>query len=215
MIVSAPSSISTIIVNLSDVLIRGIDDNLMTNLARGNYAIEFKPVKQSAFCDPAALDVLTQASKGLSGSGDDYLKAVIKSGNWKISPDDLRNAVLQNFRDEVPGMRALLHELRNKGLSLILESNHLREWIEEIDAAHPFLTNIFRRRFLSFETGRLNKSAEAFEKIAASAEKSPSECLYVGNSKNSCEAAERAGMKAFHFQDANQLRAVLVDLNLI
>ena len=209
-----PARPSIIIFNLSDVVTRGIDDALLEELSSGTFGITFSPIKESVFCDPAALDVFNQAAKGLGASGDDYLKAVIDAGKWKISLGDLRKAVLERLHHEVPGMKELLQELKRKGFRLVLESNHIAEWVADIRRHHTFLDNVFEHQVFSFETGRLNKDAGAFEAMATSLGITPAECLYVGNSEKSGSAARVSGMRAIHFTAVAALRRELTAMEV-
>lgn len=206
------TAISTIIVNLSDVVIRGIDDGLMKELANRGQGIEFKPVKESAFCDSAALTAFAEAATSPRGCGERYLEAVIAAGNWKISKGELRNALLEACGHEVAGMKALLEELKHRGYHLILESNHIREWIDDIKCRHRYLDAVFDDQVFSFDTGQFNRDSGAFSAIAARSHTEPAACLYIGNSARACQAAENAGMQAIMFTDAVELRQRLADL---
>ena len=207
MTVAAQPSISTIILNLSDTVVAGIPGVESRLSSRHGIAPE---TVIPAFCHPsveeACLGMLPEAA---------YLEKVIESGKWSISPDELRQELFENFRSVVEGMPELLEELSQRGFSLILESNHLREWINQIETIHPFLVEVFEQRVFSFETGQLNKTPAAFAAIAARIERPPAECLYIGNSSTSCEAAEAAGMQVILFHNASELRKCLAELNLI
>ena len=205
--VAAQPSTSTIILNLSDTVVAGIPGVESRLSSRFGIAPE---TVIPAFCHPSVEDACLG---NLSDTA--YLEKVIENGKWSISTDELRQELFENFRSVVEGMPELLEELSQQGFSLVLESNHLREWINHIETIHPFLAKVFEHRVLSFETGQLNKTPAAFAAIAARIHRLPAECLYIGNSSTSCEAAEAAGMHAILFHSASELRQCLAELILI
>jgi 2-haloacid dehalogenase len=127
----------------------------------------------------------------------------------------LKNAIFRNFENVMEGMPGLLHELAQQGYDLILESNHLPTWIEHILEIHPFLLTTFPQRSFSFETGRLNQDDGALAAIASRFGKTPSECVYISNSRNSVSVARASGMNAIHFTDAASLRQDLTNMHVL
>jgi HAD superfamily hydrolase (TIGR01509 family) len=107
----------------------------------------------------------------------------------------------------LPGVRAILRALRGR-VPTYLASNY-PIWIEELRVTHA-LDALFDGVFASHQL-RVRKPAAAFyARMLDAIALPPEEILFVDDRAANCEAAERAGMQAHHFVDAEGLRAHLV-----
>lgn len=108
----------------------------------------------------------------------------------------------------LPGIEALLDELRQNGVGLYIASNY-PIWIEEVRASFEL-----DRRFdgiVASHHVRCRKPAPAFfEALFAHMKEAPHDALFVDDRKENCDGAEKAGMPAHVFTSAEALRKRLV-----
>ena len=190
-----PSSISTIIFDLSEVLITGLLD------------IE-KPLARRLGVPPDGLfaafggQPLTDLFRGRL-TEDAYVSQLIAGQQWDISMDEMKSLIRQNFRRKIPGMENLVHGLAGK-FDLILLSDHAREWAAHIKMIHPFL-EVFGSQFYSFQIGQTKSDPSTFTKVLSVTAKRPEECLFIDDWVGNIAAAEKAGIKGIQFVNADNL----------
>lgn len=108
----------------------------------------------------------------------------------------------------LPGIEALLDELRAGGVALYVASNY-PVWIEEVRATFG-LDDRFDAVIASHHLRCRKPSPEFFEGLFARVKEPPEVGLFVDDRRENCDAAERAGMPAHVFSSAEALRARLV-----
>lgn len=107
----------------------------------------------------------------------------------------------------LPGVEALLGELREAGVEMHALSNY-PIWFEMIEQRLG-LSRFLEWTFVSCQTGVRKPDAAAYLGAAAQLGRSPQQCLFVDDRVPNCDAAEAVGMPALRFTDAATLRAAL------
>jgi FMN hydrolase / 5-amino-6-(5-phospho-D-ribitylamino)uracil phosphatase len=113
----------------------------------------------------------------------------------------------------LPGVEALLTELRAAGIEMHAVSNY-PVWFELIEQRLG-LSRYLEWSFVSCRTGVRKPDADAYLGAARRLGRAPGECLFVDDRSSNCAAAEALGMPALEFVDAAQLRADLIARGLL
>jgi hypothetical protein len=69
---------------------------------------------------------------------NEYFQKIIDENKWEISIREMKKIVRNNFDIEIQDMPNFIYEL-SKHNSLILYSDHAREWVSYIKEKHSFL----------------------------------------------------------------------------
>jgi HAD superfamily hydrolase (TIGR01509 family) len=140
---------------------------------------------------------------------DQYLALILEQQGWEIPAAELKQVIRRNFHTPVPGMWELLRRLSGR-YDLALLSDHVREWVEYIQGAHPGLA-VFRRQFYSFELGQLKSEPAVFQQVLSALDCTAAECLFVDDNLVNLDAAENAGVKGVRFLSADGLKEELAE----
>jgi FMN hydrolase / 5-amino-6-(5-phospho-D-ribitylamino)uracil phosphatase len=108
----------------------------------------------------------------------------------------------------LPGIEAILDELRAAGVALYVASNY-PIWIEELRATFA-LDDRFDAVIASHHLRCRKPSPEFFAGLFTHVAERPDAGLFVDDRRENCDAAVRAGMPAHLFSTAEALRARLV-----
>ena len=98
--------------------------------------------------------------------------------------------------------------------TLILLSDHAREWIEYIEEYHRFLTK-FSARMYSFETGHLKNVTHNFQKLLTDLNILSGSCLFIDDRKENIAVADQCGIKGILFKDQDQLIGELREFGVV
>ena len=142
-------------------------------------------------------------------SEDAYLEYVIRRQGWQVEVDAVKRLIRQNFHHKVPGMQAVLERLAGQ-VPLVLLSDHAREWVEYIQAVHPFLA-LFDRIFYSYEIKSTKRSPESFRHVLAAIDCAPQDCIFVDDSPINVAVAAELGINAIQFTSAAELNEKLLE----
>ncbi|OPX26385.1 MAG: hypothetical protein B1H05_02385 [Candidatus Cloacimonas sp. 4484_140] len=188
-------TITHIIFDLSEVLIRGLVgiDNEVGKLIGNqsdNLLRKFGGEDLRALCRNEIIE-------------DDYLKKIITKEKWSCSPDELKRVIRNNFHHIIGEMDELVAELSKK-YSLILLSDHAKEWINYIEGYHDFLNHFSYRKY-SFDTGHLKYEIHNFKILLNDLNIPSSSCLFIDDRKENIETAQQCGIKGILFKDQDQL----------
>ena len=203
--IAVPTEIKTIIFDPSEVLISGllgVEERLSVRLGQ-------PPAK---ILSALGGDRLIQLFQGKL-SEETFLDLAIREGCWKITLDELKQAIRSNFERKVAGMEGLLRRLAEQ-YELVLVSDHAKEWVQHIHELHPHL-GIFPRRIYSFETGRVKQEPVTFERLLESIHRRSDECVFIDDNSVNVECARKNGIFAFQFTDAAALRNDLEGAGLL
>jgi len=191
--------IKYLIFDLSEVLIRGI------------LGVEEKLSRKLHIPEKNILDSFS--SKDLDRlclgeiSETEYLRKIIESQNWSISISQLKIIIRDNFKIEISQMVDFVKQLK-KRYTLILLSDHCREWIEYIEGYHSFL-EIFFRKYYSYEIRTLKSDHLTFLNILRENKMQPEEIVFIDDNVLNLKTAEKLYIKSVLFQNYQQLRKEL------
>jgi HAD superfamily hydrolase (TIGR01509 family) len=140
-------------------------------------------------------------------SEEEYLNALISQHGWHISSRRLMEIIRRNFHEAVPGMDEVLKRL-SESFSLVLLSDHAREWILYIEANYDFF-DLFLRRFYSFELNSTKIQPSTFVTVLERLTVRPAQCLFIDDHERNIEVARSVGIRAIRFTGVERL---LLDL---
>jgi HAD superfamily hydrolase (TIGR01509 family) len=187
-----------LIFDLADTLVGGL--NLMTGPASQRLG-----VPEESIIPALVGDSLTALLEGKS-TEKEYWEAILSQNDWRASSLELGDLVREAFGQEVPGMPELVARLTD--YTLVLLSDHAREWMQFIDQQHDFL-KIFDFRFISFEMKQTKRAVETFHHVASELKTSPGNCLFVDDLQGNIDRASAAGYDALRFTTTEALRLEL------
>lgn len=187
--------ITHLIFDLSEVLIRGlvgIDDKLgeLLGIKSDNLLIKFGGENLRELCK----NEITE---------NDYLRNIITTEKWNCSLKELKQIIRNNFHHVIGEMDELISEL-SKRYSLILLSDHAKEWINYIEGYHKFL-KYFSYRNYSFKTGHLKYEIHNFKILLNDLNIPSDSCLFIDDRKENIETAQHCGITGIVFKDQEQL----------
>jgi HAD superfamily hydrolase (TIGR01509 family) len=136
-------------------------------------------------------------------SEEEYLNALISRNGWEISPSRLMEIIRRNFHEAVPGMSDVLKKLSER-FSLVLLSDHAREWILYIEAHYGFF-NLFREKFYSFELNSTKIQPSTFLTVIEKLKVKSEECLFIDDNERNVVVAKSLGMRAIRFTGVDRL----------
>jgi putative hydrolase of the HAD superfamily len=143
---------------------------------------------------------------------DDYLRAKLKRERWRVPLRILKAVIRRNFRREEEGMVSLVESLSSR-YSVVLVSDHVREWVEYIEKIHPFLQKLDRRIY-SFDIGKTKDDPSCFPAVLSMLEKNGSECVFVDDTPVNVENARLAGIHGIVFRGREALEAEFSTLGI-
>lgn len=112
------------------------------------------------------------------------------------------------FTNEIPGMVALMTELKEKGYRLLGLSNwHTKVW--DIMKKFPRIFGLLDGYLISHQVHLIKPHKEIFEAFCKEFEVKPDECVFIDDKQKNVDGAKAAGMQAILFKDAKQLKADL------
>lgn len=113
----------------------------------------------------------------------------------------------------LPGVKALLEELREGGVQMHALSNYPR-WYELLDEKLG-VSDYLEWTFVSCHTGVRKPHPRAYLGPVEHLGCAPEELLFVDDREQNCAGAREVGLHAHRFEDVASLRACLVELRLL
>jgi FMN phosphatase YigB (HAD superfamily) len=187
--------ISTVIFDLSEVLIAGllgIEAPLSSRLAVSPDSVLrafAHPSREPLFCGEI--------------SEEEYLDNVLSTAGWDIPPREVKAVIRRNFHRKVAGTDEVLTALAGSA-TLVLLSDHAREWVEYIHEVHPFL-QVFDHRSYSFDLGQTKSISSTFQMVLDTLGTKPGECLFVDDMQANVDRARLIGIRGVCFSTARAL----------
>jgi putative hydrolase of the HAD superfamily len=140
---------------------------------------------------------------------DEYWNGVIAEGGYSLPAGAFKNIVRKNFHKEVPGAKEILEVLKQKGYSIGLLSDHVREWVAYIEPRFSFL-GLFDATCYSFEIGVTKESPQSFAAALERMSADPETTLFIDDHQANLDVAKTAGIGHVHrFVDAAGLEREL------
>lgn len=199
--------IKNIIFDLSEVIISGYHG--IENLIEENTDVsakEFYKRKQET------MDVFFDAMRG-KYSEDEYLDILLNETNWNITKKDLKKLIRKNLNVPVKGTLEIVKNLTEE-YNLILLSDHIKEWMDYIFENNLEL-NIFKKKYFSYEYGKLKSDEGCFEYVLKDANINASETLFIDDYENNVEMAKRSKIAGILFKSAEDLEKELENRNIL
>lgn len=137
-------------------------------------------------------------------SEEEYWRRTAAEYDWPLSVSFLKQAVRDNFT-EIPGTRAIIEDLRTRGVRLGLLSVHAREWVDYCQQRFRY-HELFDARAYSFEAGVSKPDLRAYQEVVERLSVFPSGCVYIDDQEENLQVPRKMGMHAIRFHDAAQLR---------
>jgi len=144
---------------------------------------------------------------------DKYWEEVIKKAEWKIEVSTLKKIRRESF-DEIKGTKAIIRELKKRGLKLGLLSSFTKEWAEFVREKFDY-EKYFDETLYSYQTGNVKPEKIFYETIFKKLNVRPENCLYIDDKKKYLKPAEELGMKVFLFNSPKDLIKKLQKINLL
>lgn len=185
----------TIIFDLSDVLIKGLEG------VEYSLAAYLKLPIEQVFNQLFQFDY-REFWLGHITEGELFAKLIAKYG-WNISPKELRRIIYDNFR-EISGTRNLISDLKLTH-TLILLSVNPREWAEYFEKKYNY-ENLFHHVHYSYEIGYTKREPQSFLFILEKYQLDPKDVLLIDDSTRNINVARSVGMDGIKFISATQMR---------
>lgn len=192
--------ISTIIFDLSDVLIKGLEGT--ENLLKKHY----KNIHINHFFIKPISDFFSAKI-----SEEEYFSAFNEYNKLNISIDILKKAVRDNFT-EIDGTREIIEKLKIENYKLGLLSIHTKEWIEYCERKYKY-HHLFNTISYSYH-GVSKPDKESFELVLKQLEAKPIETLFIDDNAKNISAAKNLGLNTIKFVNPTQLRDELRDYGI-
>ena len=197
-----PGKITTVIFDLSEVLLHGlagIREELSRRLGAAPDTLTFQ------------VPELQQLFKGAITEGQ-YWDALLRFHRWNITPDELQHLIRKGFK-EIPGTRSIISDLKRNGYRIGLLSVHAREWIDFCESTFRY-HDLFDEVCYSFELGICKPDGRAYQAILSRLVAQPEESLFVDDLQENLDAAASLGMPTIRFTTAQQLLNDLKDMEV-
>ena len=107
--------------------------------------------------------------------------------------------------DEIPGMRELVKELKDKGFHVYGLTNWSCETFNQVRYVYPIFA-LMEDMVVSGEEHLLKPDEAIFRRLLEKFSLKAEECLFIDDNLANVEGARKAGLHAIRFQDAEQLK---------
>ena len=116
---------------------------------------------------------------------------------------------IEMMGEELPGMRALLEDLKAHGLRLLGLTNWSSETFCQVRHRYPVF-DILDGMLVSGEEHLLKPDKAIFRRLIEKFSLNPSECLFIDDNPFNVEGANAAGLPAILFPGAEKLREIFL-----
>lgn len=138
---------------------------------------------------------------------DEYLQLLIKKYNWDIDISIIKQIIRDNFNSAVSGVSEIVQKL-SSNYTLVLLSNHCKEWIEYIERTHDFL-KVFKYKFYSFEIKGTKDNPNTYISLLKHINCEPQNCVFIDDRQHFIDVAQSVGINAIRFDNAENLKLSL------
>lgn len=126
------------------------------------------------------------------------------------------NLLLDNWIDLLQPINenvSLIHKLKNYGYKLYVISNYVKEAFEEKNKKHDFF-KLFDGMIISCYVDFIKPEIEIYKLLLEKYSLKANECVFIDDSKNNTEAAEKIGITSITYKSHQQLLDQLTKFNL-
>jgi HAD superfamily hydrolase (TIGR01509 family) len=144
-------------------------------------------------------------------SEDDFLQSFFADGR-DFDRHGFVRAVCTSYR-WLPGLEALLSELRDAGCTMHAFSNYPL-WYERIEERLT-LSRFLDWTFVSCLTGLRKPDPAAYAQVLSALAVPAEQCMFIDDRLSNCEAARQHGIQALVFEGVEPLRTSLQEAGVI
>ncbi len=143
---------------------------------------------------------------------DEFSSGVISELGLSISPEAFIQHLVSWSRGPFPGVLEMLNNLRpNHTLACLTNNNRL--YIDSLNKQYD-LDKKFHYFFVSYQTGLMKPSKDAFENVIQEIGVSAHEVVYFDDNAECVEMAKQIGIKAYKVSGFKQVKECLTSLKL-
>ncbi|MCQ3944542.1 MAG: hypothetical protein DPW11_02090 [bacterium] len=194
----------TIIFDLSDVLIKGLEGVEFSLASYLNLPVE------QVFDELFKFDYREFWLSHITES--ELFTRLIAHHRWDISQEKLKEIIYANFY-EIPGTRQLILDLKSRH-KLILLSVNSREWATYFENTYNY-EYLFENTHYSYEIGHTKREPQSFQYILKKYQLNPENVLLVDDSTRNILVANGVGIAGIKFINADQTRRELEQRKLL
>ena len=143
---------------------------------------------------------------------EQYFKTFFKEEHPELDGEVLKQMMYDHY-EIIEGIEELLDELKAAQVPMYALSNYPR-WYLMIEEKLN-LSRWLEWKFVSCQTGVRKPDPRSYTGPAQTLGVSEADCIFVDDREVNCEAARATGMTAIQFKSAKQLRADLVELQVL
>ena len=197
-------SITTVICDLSEVLIPGIvgAESIIERrigVPTSVFSTRWNQLNDD-FCD---------VMRGRLGLQQFLENFVFHEDFDGVSPEYLDHLIQQNFLLDLEDSAFDIVSLLGEQYRLVLFSDHAQPWTGPIMAARPEIFEPFERIFFSHDLGMIKQDRLAFPKVLSMLPAKPENCLFIDDNMRNIHAAIKTGMSTILFGSSALLQAEL------
>jgi putative hydrolase of the HAD superfamily len=108
---------------------------------------------------------------------------------------------------------ALVPKLKENGYNLYIISNYVKEAIEEMKTQYEFF-DYFNGMIISCYVNQIKPEKEIYESLIKKYKLNVKESIFIDDSPENVEAAEKVGINSIHCRNPEQLKKELMKLNI-
>ena len=112
------------------------------------------------------------------------------------------------------GVLNIAARLKKKGYSMIILSNHVREWFDGEIRRHK-LRRYFDHIFTSYDIHLAKPDAKIYKHITKKLNLKPGNCVFIDDLRHNVVAAKKLGFNVVPYKNIQQLKAKLRSLKVI
>ena len=143
----------------------------------------------------------------------EFAVGMIEELSLDLAPDEFIQDFISWNKGFQVGCNEMLSRLRSRyTLSCLTNNNPL--YISDLIENYG-LENKFDHLFISYQTGYLKPSPEAFEHVVDELNSNPDSILFFDDNVECVESARKVGLLAYHVMGCGQVKEVLRKLNLV
>ncbi len=155
-------------------------------------------------------NILTYENNDKLDKGDKTFSEYMKE--WKqrwpdyaVALDAFDKKNTDIFTGEVPGMKALMKELKSKGYRLLGLSNWSTKVFAVMDK-YPEIFSLLDGYLVSHQVHLIKPHKEIYETFCKKFDVKPEECVFIDDKAANIEGAKAIGMRGIVFKSADQLK---------
>lgn len=205
-------SVTTILTDLSDVLIGGMIglDDIISNKYGECFGNEFSIRFASTY------SVFNDLMRGRI-SEEEYWECLYLDSLWSgiLSIADMKNLFALNMKKIIPGTLDLYNRLilpNGYSPKYYIVSDHIKEYREHITNWHHDLFNLADKVYWSYDCGRIKRDDDFFTIFFQDNSISSYNAIFIDDSKQNIDNANKSNILSIYFSSSEALKEDLLKL---